>query len=109
MVKWDELTNSQKNELIAEKVFGWIKKEEGNWYQIDNEKTEKLLLTLPLFSTDPATIWLILDQFDSYQITKMFPENYRTIIQANKNVGYSLELNDSVCKAALMAVGIKVN
>jgi hypothetical protein len=108
MILWTEMSSMQKNELIAKKVLGW-KKIEKEWYRINDQKQEEGPLTLPLFTTDPSTIWLILDNFDSYQITKMFPEKYRTIIQANKNVGYSLQLNDSVCKAALIATGFTLN
>lgn len=105
MINWDQLTDIQKNELIAEKVLNWTKKEDG-WYRLNEKKQEEGPLTLPHFTTDPRTIWLVLENFDSYQITKMFPLKYRTIIQSNQNAAYSLQLNESVCKAALIANGL---
>lgn len=39
MINWDQLTDIQKNELIAEKVLNWTKKEDG-WYRL-NEKNKR--------------------------------------------------------------------
>lgn len=108
MINWNELSNLQKNELIAENILGW-RKRNNTWYKFDQQQHEEIPTVLPQFATDPTFIWIILDRFDSYQITKMFPPKYRTIVQANKHVSFSADLNESVCKAALKAVGILEN
>lgn len=108
LVKWDEISNIEKNELIAIKVLEWTKKENG-WYAINQQQKEEGPFPLPHFATDPSSLLIILEKFESYQITKMFPPKYRTIIQANKNVAYSESINDSICRAALIAIGMDFN
>lgn len=107
MKRWIELSETERNELIAEKVMGWYKYE-NNWYRNNQLGMKEGPLELPSFSSDQTLVYSILEQFDTYQITKMFPLKYRTIIRTNANRSFADTLNESVCLAALKARGIDI-
>jgi hypothetical protein len=107
MKSWQQMNENERNELVAEKVLGWIKKE-NYWYNPSQEVAEKGPIKILPFSTDELYALTVLQQFDSYQITKMFPTKYRTIIQANKNSAIAPTLPESICKAALKVFNIEI-
>lgn len=82
-IKWDDLDEAEKRDLIEQEVLG---------YKVD--------------SLDDSCIYKILDSFNTYQVTKLFPLKYKTIIEANKYVATADTLIDSVCMAALKRIGI---
>lgn len=106
MKKWFEMDEDERDQLVAEKVMGWNKQEIG-WYKINSVGVEEGPFELPRFSSDDSLAFIILGQFNSYQITKMFPTKYRTIIDANNNRSLSENLMESICLAALKARGIE--
>lgn len=107
MKKWVEMNTDERDQLIAEKVMGWYKREI-SWYKVNNIGVEEGPFELPSFSSDDSLAFLILRQFNSYQVTKMFPTKYRTIIDANNNRVFSENLLESICLAALKARGIDI-
>jgi hypothetical protein len=106
MKSWKLMSETERNEIIAEKVLGWVKKET-HWYKYSQNGDEEGPLKILPFSTDDTCALTILKQFDTYQITKMFPRKYRTIIQSNKNSVIAPTLPESVCRAALKVFDIE--
>lgn len=103
MKSWREMTEHERDELIAEKVLGWVKKN-NYWYDVSSKEERNLL---PPFSTDDVSALLVLKHFDSYQVTKMFPNKYRTIIQSNKNFYIASTFAESICRASLKVYNIE--
>jgi len=107
MKSWKQMNEIERNELVAEKVLGWIKKD-NHWYNPSQEVAEKGIMKILPFSTDEVCALTVLQRFDTFQVTKMFPSKYRTIIQANKNSAIAPTLPESICKAALKVFNIEV-
>ncbi|MDQ0888910.1 hypothetical protein QFZ81_003998 [Paenibacillus sp. V4I9] len=104
MVIWSLLTESERNELIAEKIFKWVKK--GSlWYE-DSNILGSATENLPNYLNDDKAALEKLKKYNSYQLTKMFPLKYRTIIESNENRAYSDNMNESIYKAILVVSGI---
>jgi hypothetical protein len=105
MFKWWELTEQQRNELIATHVLKWELKN-NQWFKRNTDgELEGPQLLLP-FTTDEDSAWQILKTFDNWQVTKMFPLTYRVIISTSKNRGLSKSLPEAICLAALHFNGI---
>ncbi|MGS7467756.1 hypothetical protein [Bacillus paranthracis] len=106
LIDWNEISKQEKNEMIASKVLKWHLKEK-QWFKLNENGEELGPLDLPDFLTNKSYLWIILECFDVYQITRLFPSGqYRTIIAANHNSATCTKLEDSICKAALQAVGV---
>lgn len=82
-IKWDDLNKAEKCDLIERQILG---------YKVD--------------TLDDFCAYKLLDSFNTYQVTKLFPLKYRTIIEANKYAATAETLIDSVCMAALKRIGI---
>lgn len=82
---------------------------ENNWYDLNDKEQKHLIeqqiLGYEIISLSEDYAIKILTCFSTYQVTKLFPINYRTIIESNKNVAFAKTLIDSVCIAALKAKG----
>lgn len=105
-IKWQALNLREKNELIASSVLGWFK-EDKQWFKHNSYGQREGPLAEPQFTSSLVHAMELLENFDTYQVTKMFPTKYRTIIGSNQNVVYSKEIIDSICIAALKARGIR--
>lgn len=106
MKSWEQMSETERNEIVAEKVLGWVKRE-GEWYKNSQTDDEGPLKLLP-FSTDDTCALIILRQFDTYQITKLFPGKYRTIIQSNKHSVIAPTFPESICRAALKVFNVEI-
>ena len=90
----------ERNEIIAEKVLGWVK-ENNQWFKPSQNGLNEGPMKMLSFSSNDLCALTLLQQFNTYQITKMFPTKYRTIINANKNSAIAPTLSESICLAAL--------
>ncbi|OMF16158.1 hypothetical protein BK133_30585 [Paenibacillus sp. FSL H8-0548] len=106
MKLWDQMTENERNEIIAEKILGWVKKD-NQWYKPSVSEDDQGPMTMLSFSTDDTCALMLLKQFDTYQVTKMFPTRYRTIINANKNFSIAPTFAESICRAALKVFDIE--
>lgn len=82
---WNALSNNERLHLM------------NNWVMEENKCLSKL--------TDRDSL-CILEQFNTFQLTKTSPCKYRTIVEANKNVAIADTMIESVCLAALKAKGL---
>ncbi len=107
MIKWWNLTDQQRDELVALHVLKWEKINEQWFEQNENGKFEVPVTLFP-FTTDEELAWKLLRSFDNWQVTKMFPLTYRVIISANKYSCLSKSLPEAICKAALKFNGVNL-
>jgi hypothetical protein len=97
---WKDMDEIERNEIIAEKVLGWVK-ENNQWFKPSQNGLNEGPMKMLSFSSNDLCALTLLQQFNTYQITKMFPTKYRTIINANKNSAIAPTLSESICLAAL--------
>ncbi|MEK3777102.1 hypothetical protein [Paenibacillus sp. FSL K6-4396] len=80
-----------------------------NWYDLNTEERKKLIeqqiLGFEINKLSEDVSIKILKCFSTYQVTKLFPTNYRVIVESNTNVAFAKNLVDAVCIAALKAKG----
>jgi hypothetical protein len=113
------MSDKELDEMIAEKVMKWIKKELPNndaglpytalyWVDNNGEKMRPVNFFTPSFDIEQAI--KVAETFDSWQLTKMQPQGkYRAIVKANGNVAFSDKPAIAICLACLKAVGVEVH
>jgi len=83
-----------------------------DWYLLDEIERQHLIeheiLGYQIDALSDFYVFQILKKFNTYQITKLYPLKYRTIVETNKNAAIADTLIDSVCLAALKSKGIVV-
>ena len=116
-MKWDEMTDQQRNVLVAEKIF--------NRQVVEWEGTSVLLLVntsypsgvegLPSYTTDMNDAWKILDNLGEVHDMRIHVESEHYEIKIFvKDAGLageafsSTNMAEAICKAALKAVGVEI-
>lgn len=72
MIKWWDLTDQQRDELVALHVLKWEKINE-QWFEQNEKGRFEVPVILFPFTTDEELAWKLLRSFDNWQVTKMFP------------------------------------
>jgi hypothetical protein len=113
-IKWNELTQRERDTLVAEKVMGWVVTGEFGYPNRNDGNIGSLTQKIPHYTTSIADAWQVVEKMHQTHMVAIFADKEYTVHMIPKvtircfNEAITSTAPEAICIAALRAVGCEV-